>query len=204
MLHPDIIIGYTEELGQTLVARRAIPLGTIIYVPDPLTVVVPPDSPWQNHPVYGERLRSHGILLDDGCRLLAADGSQDTNHCCRGASVNGPLGVSILGRAVFAGEVICEDYRHYVRPPQVVPAAYACCAECPLWVGLDWDRAEWETEIRAALAQIDRVPQPLTEAVLDAGLAQALREGQAGDYLTDLIPVYPTGKELAYGAVGGP
>lgn len=111
MMHPCTAQAWIGQgRGSGVIATRAIPKGTIVYVRDPLDIVVPQDHPLLNDPLYAETFTSHAYIEPDGSRVMCWDHGRYMNHCCRPNTLSTGFGFEIAIEDIAEGAEITDHY----------------------------------------------------------------------------------------------
>jgi len=179
MIHPATqlaMIGPAVGLG--LVARQAIPRGTVTWVRDPLDRVLPAGFVAGLSPRY-DNLRERFVYRDErGDYVMVWDDARFMNHSCGCNCALTPFGFEIAIADIAAGAQLTNDYAML----NLEPGAYLACQcgdpNCRGMVGAE-DRAtlqaRWDAAIALALGSCGAVAQPLLELLPHGTLAAALR-----------------------------
>ncbi len=183
MLHPNTRIQLiSDEIGSGVVATALIPKGTVVYVEDPLDIVLAPDHPLIRHPAYADTIETYSYRDASGSYVICWDGAKYINHACNPSTLTTGYGFELAIRDIQPGEEITDDY-----------AIYNCPVFGPLRCGEpdcrgevrpdDFDRLAhgWDARIREALQRYQDVDQPLSAYLSDpcrAALAGYLRTGR--------------------------
>ena len=169
MMHPDTIasdIGGAKGIG--IVATKPLPVGTIVYVYDSMEIVVRPDDPRLQNPLYG-KLFDHFSFADKwGNRVVCWDHGRYMNHCCHPNTLSMTNGCNIVITDIAEGEELTEDYGLWrmVKPMPLICNQRNCRkvvgkADNPL-IADDCDRL-----IKRAILQWRNVPQAML-SIMDA------------------------------------
>ncbi len=163
MMHPGTMLAYIGPAnGFGVFAKADIPKGSLIYVIDPLDIIIPPDSPLNDDPLYADLLTTYAYTEPNGTRILCWDHGKYMNHCCQPNTLSTGFGFEIAIRDIRKGEEITDHYAllnleypmdlHCEKPGcngRIVPGELSIHHE---WM---------DTRIREALADLRSVPQPL-------------------------------------------
>lgn len=180
MIHPDTELRLiTPEIGLGPVATKFIPRGTIAWVLDRFDIVLTPADVEALPPPYLEIAARYSYLDPSGNSILCWDHARYMNHHCEPAvrGVN-PL-FQITVRDIHPGEELTCEYAecniHHLECRCGSPKCRgAISADDLLEHG-----AEWEAEVRAALAESRDIPQPLWRYLTDPEPVRAVIEGRA-------------------------
>ena len=195
MLHPDTALRYlSPALGYGVVATRLIPLGTIVWVLDPLDQIFTPEEISQMDEPYLALIDKWTYNLANGDFVLNWDLARYFNHSCMPSCMNAGMSFEFAVRDIAPGEELNDDYgmlskalqcecrcgspqcrrdiraddllRHASRWDDVVRAAFPSIAEVeqPLW-----SIVKEKDEIRQALADPARIPSCIVNYFPGAG-----------------------------------
>lgn len=110
-MHPDTALAWIGNgRGFGVIATRAIPKGTIVFVRDALDIVIPATHPLVNDPLYADTLTSHAYIEPDGSRVLCWDHGRYMNHCCRPNTLSTGFGFEIAIEDIGQGVEITDHY----------------------------------------------------------------------------------------------
>ncbi len=178
-MHPGTKLAYIGPAnGHGVFARTFIPKGSLIYVLDPLDIVIAPDDPRNDDPLYEEMLTTYAYTEPNGNRILCWDHGRFMNHCCQPNTLSTGYGFEIAIRDIQEGEEVTDHYallnleytmELYCGKPgcngRIVPGELSIHHE---WM---------DARIKEALLELRNVPQPLftlldpsTKAALEAFL----------------------------------
>jgi uncharacterized protein len=163
MMHPDTALAYiSPERGFGVVARKNISKGTLIYVLDPLDIIVEPDDARNTDPLYTDLLTTYAYTEPNGTRILCWDHGKYMNHCCQPNTLSTGFGFEIAIRDIVQGEEVTD---HYALLNLEYPMDLQChkegCNGRIIPGELAIHHAWMDERIREALADLRSVPQPL-------------------------------------------
>ncbi len=183
MMHPSTALAYIGPArGFGVVAKLTIPKGSLIYVLDPMDIMIPPDDPRNGDPLYEELLTTYAYTEPNGIRILCWDHGKYMNHCCQPNTLSTGYGFEIAIRDIQAGEEVTD---HYALLNLEYPMDLQCdkpgCNGRIVPGELGIHHAWMDDRIMEALAALRHVPQPLfrlldpttrgsLEQYLDAGV----------------------------------
>ena len=101
-----------DQVGVGVFATAFIPAGTVVYVEDPLDIVIPPDSPLLDNPVLRPTIDKYAILEPGERRIIGWDAAKYVNHCCQANIISTGYGFEIALRDIQPDEI---DDRFHVR-----------------------------------------------------------------------------------------
>ena len=186
MIHPHTqLVVADASRGYGVTATRDLPRGTLIWVLDALDGVIPQGSPLLANEAYAAVIAKYTFENGGGTRVLHWDLAKYINHSCD-ANLLTPRGVnfSILIRDVPAGGEITDDYGLYYGEGDAPLECLCGSPSCRGVIAFDpigARRAGIEQDLGAALAQADRIDQPLlafTTRASHAALLDALATGR--------------------------
>lgn len=183
MMHPNTAQAWVGNgRGTGVIATRAIPKGTIVYVRDVLDIVVPDDHPLLNDPLYANTFTSHAYIEPDGSRVMCWDHGRYMNHCCRPNTLSTGFGFEIAIEDIAEGVEITDHYA-------VLNLEFEMDLQCNkpeclrhMVPGMLPMVGEWiDARIRETLPLITSVDQPLApllDQVTKASLEHYLSTGE--------------------------
>ncbi len=177
MIHPDTEVRFiNERIGYGVLATVDIPKGTIISVRDALDIKIHPESPLWHDPRYQNIFDTYTYKMSDDTYILEWDNAKYMNHSCNSNTLFLPIQCNIAVRDIHIGEEITEDYGQYGDDEYEF-----CCAcgdtRCRNMItptDVETYAAFWDSRIKAALPQLNQVPQPLF-TFLDEDVYEQLR-----------------------------
>ncbi|MCG6975786.1 MAG: SET domain-containing protein-lysine N-methyltransferase [Acidiferrobacterales bacterium] len=179
MLHPATELGaVSPDIGVGIFASGFIPKGTIIYIKDPLEIVIEEGDNRLQDPAMRKLIDRYSYMEPTGKRIVSWDLAKYMNHSCDANSISTGYGFEIAIRDIEPGEEITDDYG-LLNVEQRMPC---CCgaSNCRGWIGEDDIQkyhTKWDSLARDALAYYYYVSQPL------GGLMDTLTRRQLQRYL---------------------
>lgn len=164
MMHPNSEVRFVnEQVGLGVFATAFIPAGTIVYVDDPLDIVLFPDNPILQNPILRPAIDKYAVIEPGPKRILAWDISRYVNHCCYCNIISTGYGFEIALRDIQAGEEIRDEYGIFnLGWTMPLSCQYADhCRGCLLPDDFDHYYTGWDEKIQAALQHVRLVEQPL-------------------------------------------
>jgi len=164
MLHPATELGaVSPDIGVGIFASSFIPKGTIIYIKDPLEIVIEAGDARLQDPAMRSLIDRYSYIEPTGKRIVSWDLAKYMNHSCDANSISTGFGFEIAIRDIEPGEEITDDYG-LLNVEQRMPC---CCGSgnCRGWIGEDdilKYHARWDALAREALAYYYYVAQPLS------------------------------------------
>jgi uncharacterized protein len=163
MIHPDTEIRRVDDVvGIGVFATAPIPRGTITWALDPLDQVLPESRLASLGPRWEGWLDHHTYHDPQGRRVLCWDAARSMNHSCRPTCGGSDLGFEVALVDIAPGEQLTNDYGTLHLAPSEGFTCRCGALGCRGSVAPDghaWER--WLPELRAALALLTAVPQPL-------------------------------------------
>ena len=176
MLHPDTMLGsVSPEIGVGIFATAFIPKGTVIYIKDPLEIVVSPDDVRLRDPAMHILVDRYSYMEANGTRVLSWDLAKYMNHSCDANSVSTGYGFEIAIRDIEVGEEITDDYGLLNIERDM--ACHCGAQNCRGWIRHnDIERYAdiWDSMGSEALAHYYYVSQPL-KSLMDRETAKKLQ-----------------------------
>jgi hypothetical protein len=177
MMHPDCEVrSVNDQVGAGVFATAFIPAGTIVYVEDPLDIVIHPDNPVLQNPILRPTIDKYAVLEPGERRVIGWDAAKYVNHCCQANIISTGYGFEIALRDIQPGEEVRDEYG-------VFNLGWTMELNCPHADGCrgslrpdDFDRYsdQWDEKIQVVLRRALDVPQPLWP-LLDAETVAAVR-----------------------------
>lgn len=183
MLHPATELGsVSPDIGVGIFASGFIPKGTIIYIKDPLEIVIEAGDKRLQDPATRKLIDRYSYVEPTGKRIVSWDLAKYMNHSCDANSISTGYGFEIAIRDIEPGDEITDDYG-LLNVEQPMPC---CCgaSNCRGWIGEDDIRkyhATWDARARDALAYLYYVPQPLGGLIDPVTRRQLQRYLDTGD-----------------------
>lgn len=165
MIHPDTRLGHVNDsIGDGIFATSRIPIGTIVYVIDPLDIrLTRVDFEQLESPVL-EMADKYSYIDQNGDRILSWDLAKYVNHSCDPNTISSGYGFEIALRDIENGEQLTDDYGLFNLEWTI--DCHCGSDRCRGMIrGYDLDRYAdmWDTRVREALGYVRSVHQPLWE-----------------------------------------
>lgn len=182
MIHPDTALRFiSDDIGYGVVATKAIPKGTIVWVGDPLDQRIPVAQVAELGPLFAGTIDKYAWLDTQDVYILCWDISRYVNHSCDASSLSvGTFDFTMAVRDIEAGEEITDDYGTLN-----LTETFTCACgspKCRKDVGPDDPSrmtTTWDAIVREALPSAANVAQPLMSLLSAAdreGLERELRD----------------------------
>lgn len=181
-MHPSTRIHYlSEHVGCGVIAKTAIPCGTLIWTRDPLDRVLSPEEV-QNLP---EPARDYSLTYmyrnSLGQYVLLWDHGKYVNHSFHPNCMPTPYGCDIVIRDIQIGEELTEDYGLLNIIQEFSPLPEGGEQDRSVVRGDDLSRhaPQWDAMLQQALKAMNQVEQPLW-SLLPSAIAQELMQVAQG------------------------
>jgi len=167
MIHPSTELRLVSpHVGYGVFAAKPIPRGTLVFVQDPLDIVITPEQYQGLDEASRQQAEKYSYLDVRGQRILSWDGAKYVNHSCNPNTMSTGWGFEIAIRDIEVGEEITDEYGLFNLEWEMD----CCCghAVCRGRIrpedGLNHAR-RWDRELRKAVRHIPLVEQPLMRHV---------------------------------------
>lgn len=165
MIHPDTEIRQVSpQIGCGVFAKNFLPAGTVIYIRDPLEVVLNPQLLAALDEDYRELVSRYCYVEQSGNWVLSWDHSKYVNHRCDCNTMLTAYGFEIAVRDIQAGEEITDEYGLFNIADEI---DIACgCVNCRKKLrptDIDNFYSRWDARIEPAMKKVADVPQPLQQ-----------------------------------------
>lgn len=163
MIHPQTELRYVNStIGFGVYATVPLPRGTILYVQDPLDIVLQGDDPKLQISPYKEMFAKYSTVEPDGSRMLSWDNARFVNHACQSNCLSTGYGFEIAVRDIAAGEAITDDYGQFNLPYEMVcSCGSAACREVVRPTDFWTLVPQWDALITEAFPFLVELEQPL-------------------------------------------
>jgi len=163
VIHPDTqLLWIGPQIGLGVFATAPIPAGTIVWVQDALDTVLSPDSTLLADPAYKPILEKYAFRDGQGKWIVCWDNAKYVNHCCHCSAMSTGFGFEIAIRDIAPGEELTDEYV-LLNLESEVPLVrhHPDCRQAVRVDDLDRYADQWDEQVRRALREFARVPQPL-------------------------------------------
>ena len=167
-----------DEVGAGVFATRRIPMGTIVWVQDPMDQVFSPEKLDRMHGLVRASMERYCYGDHTGNMVLCWDLAKYFNHSCEATCLGLDFPFEIAVRDIEVGEQLTDDYgTFYLRETEL----FECRCGAPSCRGhvTAQDReammGTWTKRLSEALSQVRDVPQPLSELLPKGALEDVLR-----------------------------
>jgi hypothetical protein len=178
MIHPQSVLRYINpRLGHGVCATGPIPLGTIVWVRDPLDLTLPLARLAAMPAVMREALDRYMFRDAHRDMVLCWDHARYMNHSCLPTCAGTRFGFEIAVRDIQPGEQLTDDYATLEMVPEESFECHCGVPGCRRWItpaDTQAQSGQWYALMRGALQRLTAVDQPLWPLVDPEGLARAL------------------------------
>lgn len=184
MIHPATELRLVSpEVGYGVFASRDIPMGTLVFVQDPLDIEITPEHYGALDVTSRELAEKYSYVDARGIRVLSWDSAKFVNHSCEPNTMSTAWGFEVALRDIAAGEEITDEYGLFNLDWEMDCACGRRRCRGRIRPGDAWSfHRRWDRVVRAAVQAIPRVEQPLiglldevTRGSLEAHLAGTTR-----------------------------
>ena len=174
MIHPHTELRLVNEtIGLGVFATTFIPKGTIVYVIDPLELMVTPQQYAQYPELLKKVVDKYSYIEANRNRIVSWDSAKYVNHCCDGKSMSCGYGFELAIRDIQAGEEITDEYGMFNMDCEMdLHCTSKNCRKKLKRDDLDLYHADWDQKVRSALQLLFKVEQPLLPLVDNDTLQQ--------------------------------
>ena len=167
MIHPDTELKYIhEDIGYGVFATRPMPRGTIVYVRDPLEIVVAPAEFHAMDLPYRSIVEKYSYRDETGSHIVSWDHAKYVNHRCDCNTMSCGYGFEIALRDIQAGEEITDEYGLFNIPYEIdICCDCMACRRVLRPDDIDRYHQKWDAGLRQALSALRQVEQPLWSAM---------------------------------------
>ena len=165
MIHPDAQLATLgHPFGFGIVATRALPRGTLLWVQDPLDRILSGELVDNLPDLFVDLTHRFAYRNADGNHVLTWDDARFVNHSCEPNCGITPFGFEIAMRDIAAGEQVTNDYAMFHT--RGFERFYCCCGTTACRGQLaesDGERLRpaWDRAIAESLPLVRQVPQAL-------------------------------------------
>jgi hypothetical protein len=167
MIHPDTKLHWiNEDLGYGVFATAFIPLGTVVYVQDPLDIVIMPSSSLLQDPGCLPHIEKYAFIDEIGNRVISWDHAKYVNHCCHPNTLSTGYGFEIAVRDIQPGEEITDEYALFTDGVSFPLSCHVADCRGVFHSEDRWEFCrQWDAQIQVALCAFPHVPQPLRKHI---------------------------------------
>jgi len=163
MIHPATELRLVNpHVGYGVFASQPIPMGTLVFVQDPLDIVITPEQYQCLDDASRQAAEKYSYIDARGQRILSWDTAKYVNHSCSPNTMSTGWGFEIAIRDIAAGEEITDEYSLFNLEWEM-----DCCCGHESCRGrvTPHDAAQharrWDRTLRRAARLIPTVEQPL-------------------------------------------
>ena len=163
MIHPATALKFiSEEIGYGVFATQLIPKGTIVYIQDPLEMVISPEKYAGLIEPLKSAVEKYSYIDGNGNRIVSWDHGKYVNHCCQCNTMSTGYGFEIAIRDIAPGEEITDEYGLFNLEYEM---ALSCnkpgCRQKIKATDLLTYFDIWDAKVKEALMSLHLVEQPL-------------------------------------------
>ena len=172
MIHPKTRLQYiNDRIGYGLFATEFIPMGTLVYVKDPLEREITREEYQAMEPEMQQLAEKYSFIDERGVRIVSWDFAKYVNHCCNCNTISTGYGFEIAIRDIQVGEQITDEYGLFnLEWDMEVTCDFPGCRRRICRSDIDRYYSEWDAKICRALVKVLDVDQPLLYLIDDATL----------------------------------
>ena len=163
MIHPATELRLVNpHVGYGVFASRHIPMGTLVYVQDPLDIEITPEHYQRLDEASRQQAEKYSYIDPRGIRILSWDGAKYVNHSCGANTMSTAWGFEIALCDIEAGEQLTDEYGLFNLEWEM-----DCCCAHPHCRGrirptdAELLHRRWDRRVKPAMAAILKVEQPL-------------------------------------------
>jgi uncharacterized protein len=163
MIHPATELRQVSvHIGHGVFATRRIPRGTITYVRDGLEIELTPRQFERLDEIHRQIVDKYSYIDPRGRRVVSWDHAKYVNHRCECNTMSTGYGFEIALCDIEAGEEITDEYGLFnLREPMPVDCGCRRCRKVIRPGDITRLAAGWDSRVKAALAELPTVEQPL-------------------------------------------
>jgi hypothetical protein len=163
MLYKGTELKYINpHIGFGVFATGLIPKGSVVYITDPLEIILSEDDILFAESEYKDFLMKYSYQDHKGAHVLSWDNARFVNHNCEPNSLSTGYGFEIAVRDIHPGEELTDDYGMFMGARGM---ACSCGAgSCRKYISSECFDAvshEWDKKVVDALRCFRDVEQPL-------------------------------------------
>lgn len=180
MIHPDTELKLiSKEIGLGPVATKFIPKGTIAWVLDRFDIIMSPAEVDALPAPYAEIASRYSYVDPSGSSILCWDHGRYMNHHCEPAVRGVTPQFQITVRDIQAGEELTCEYAECNIDFLECRCGSKKCRGSIKGEDLIKYGAQWDQEVRSALARSRDIPQPLWRYILDPESIKKVMDGRS-------------------------
>ena len=163
MIHPGTELKFiSPEIGYGIFATAFIPMGTIVYVEDPLDIKVGPENYLLRDSRYKNFIKRYSVRDTRGNYILCWDNAKYVNHCCQCNTMSTGYDFEIAIRDIEAGEEITDEYSLFNLEEEIplICQHSDCRGKLRARDVINYS-AQWDEMLKHALQRLQHIPQPL-------------------------------------------
>jgi len=178
MIHPATRLAFINEtIGYGVVATEFIPTGTVVWVRDPLDMILEKPDVEALSPLYKPMIDRYAYEEEDGSIVLCWDHARFVNHSCEATCLAAGNGFEIAVCDIHPGEQLTDDYAGlFIKESFPCACGSAKCRGVVHPEDVHTMVPHWRVLTRAALKVAPSVRQPMFQLLSDKN-RQAVEKG---------------------------
>jgi uncharacterized protein len=179
MIHPETRLAFINEtIGYGVVATEFIPMGTVVWVRDPLDMVLDKADVASLSPLYKPMIDRYAYEEEDGSVILCWDHARFVNHSCEATCLTAGHAFEIAVRDIQPGEQLTDDYAGlYIKESFPCACGSSQCRRVVRPEDLHTMTPNWRVMVKAALTVAPGVRQPMFQLLSDKNRKAVERGG---------------------------
>lgn len=183
MIHPSTELRLVNPLvGYGVYAAKPIPKGSLVFVQDPLDIVLSPEQYWRLDEPSRQQAEKYSYIDSYGNRILSWDHAKYVNHSCSPNTMSTSWGFEVALRDIEVGEEITDEYGLFNLEWEMDCACgHGTCRSRIRPSDILQHHRKWDRAVRSAVSHIPYVEQPLgylVDPITQASLDQFLEGKQ--------------------------
>jgi hypothetical protein len=201
MIHPDTELKFVSpEVGYGIFATAFMPMGTIVYVEDPLDIKISAENALLQDDRYKGFIKKYSVRDRQGNYILCWDNAKYVNHCCQFNTISTGYDFEIAIRDIEAGEQITDEYGLFNLEEEIhLICNHSNCRGKVCSSDVDGYRTQWDEMIKGALRRLQHIPQPLMphlDAITYGDLMNYLTTGENYRSVAELTGLQPVAASI--------
>ncbi|GAA5483436.1 SET domain-containing protein [Haloferula sargassicola] len=181
MIHPATELRLVNpQVGYGVFASRFIPMGSLVYVQDPLEIHLSPERYASLDEASRQVAEKYSFIEPGGNRVLSWDSAKYVNHSCRPNTMSTAWGFEIAVADIEPGEEITDEYGLFNLEWEMdCCCGHEACRGRIRAADVHLHFRHWDKRVRHAVRRLGEVDQPLLPFV-DAPTRRAIEGLVAG------------------------